>query len=711
MPQPYTGSNLGPLQPKLSGVDINALDSLFGKNASNSNAALKGVDINSLDSMFGGTTKEEVATPAKTGDYAIANPDIAKGLWQGVKDIPATGAQLIGAADRAISKVLPTGGMERANEYEARLKAENAALPTDNTAFDVGRMGGQALATAPLMPVRAFQAISAGAKAIPYVGKLAGMVGSGALAGGVFGAATNSTNDEGLASNVGTNALYGTAAGPVAELGVKAAGKVVSGVKSLINNVKVQKALQGSGISPEAATNTLARLTDAGYTPAQAQAELQKLGPSATLADLDPSLTTEAGGLANRGGVPTSTLKTRFNERAASADTAAHDLMETKLGPKPDYDAEKAAAALDRQSKTSADYTLAKSSNMALDVRPVVQHITDELKNAVGPEASYLKEIGSYLFDSKGNMKVDTAPLHKVRIAIDDLLDRLPQEGTSQTSGTYRTISKVRDQLDTVLKTNPDMAKADAKFAKLIEDYKGIDVGKDAFKKNYSKFADEFNSTSPEKKEFMKKGLRIQIGDLMEKATRGELSEAQRLLGKSTSNRNIVKLAFGKNGEDVLDALAKEAKFRAAERSVSLNSATAERQAVQSRPEYGGSQHEGHFLTPVAQGAALDIATGTPGGATAIGVGKGVFEGIKEKLNKEKIARTINGTADLLSRQQSHGRDTAVNFLDRVSKIDSGNKTKLPIDYSGLVGRTTPLAIPAVKRIKSGINSLRGVSE
>jgi hypothetical protein len=698
--------------PALKNVDIDALDSLFGKSDGNNSAtALKGVDINSLDNMFGGTTKEEAATTANTGDYAIANPDIAKGLWQGIKDIPATGAQLIGAADRAISKVLPTEGAKRADEYEARLKAENAKLPTDNTAFDVGRMGGQALATAPLMPVKAFQAINAGAKAIPYVGKLAGIVGSGALAGGVFGAATNSANDEGLASNVGTNALYGAAAGPVAEVGAKVAGKAVSGVKSLIDNVKIQRMLEGSGISPEAAKNTLARLTDAGYTPAQAEAELQKLGPSATLADLDPSLTTEAGGLANKGGIPTSTLKTRFNERAANADSSAHDIMENNLGPKPNYDAEKVAAALDRQNKTSGDYALAKSSNMALDVRPVVQHITDELKNAVGPEASYLKEIGSYLFDSKGNMKVDTAPLHKVRIAIDDLLDRLPQEGTSQTSGTYRTISKVRDQLDAVLKTNPDMAKADAKFAKLIEDYKGIDTGKDAFKKNYSKFEDEFNSASPEKKEFMKKGLRIQIGDLMEKATRGELSEAQRLLGKSTSNRNIVKLAFGQNGEDTLDALAKEAKFRAAEKSVSLNSATAERQAVQARPEYGGTPHESHFLTPVAQGAALDLATGTPGGATAIGAGKGAIEGIKDKLNKEKIARTINGTADLLSRQSQHGRDTAVNFLDRVSKIGSGNKTKLPVDYSGLVGRTTPLAIPAVKRIKSGINSLRGVSE
>lgn len=705
----------------MNDIDLNDLDATFGNTPAAVKAAPKidGVDLGDLDASFGAPYKGKDLGPLQSKDkkpddkkddtFSYMNPDIAKGLWQGLKDIPATGAQAIGTVDRALSKILPTDGAARADAYDARLKAENEALPVDNTAFDVGRTGGQILATAPLMPVKAFQAISGAAKAIPYAGKLAGLVANGGLAGGIFGAATNSTNEDGLASNIGTNAALGAAAGPVAELGIQGAGKVVSGAKNIIQNVRASNILKGSGIDLNAAKNTLARLSDAGYTPTQAKVEVRRMGPQATLGDLDPSLTTEAGGLAAKGGIPTSTLKTRFGERAATADTEAHNIMETKLGVTPDYEAEKEGAALNRQAQTSTDYTKAKASNMALDVRPVVKHIADELQNSVGSEATQLKEIGSYLFDNKGNLKVDTAPLHKVRIAIDDLLNRLPSEGTSQTSSTYRAVANVREKLDNVLKTNPDMATADAKYAKLAEDAKGLDIGKDAFKKN-NNFEEEFKSASPEKKEFMRKGLRIQIADMMEQATRGELSEAQRLFGKSTSNRNIVKLAFGSDGDEVLDALAKQAKFRSSERTIAANSATAERQAVQSRPEYGGGPHEGHFLTPVAQGAALDLVTGTPGGATVIGAGKGAVEGIKEKLNKERIQKTINGTADLLSRQSSHGRDNALNLLDRVGKITSSNNGKLPVDYSRFSGITTPAAIPTVRRGKQRLSDLAGIS-
>lgn len=710
----------------LSGVDLNDLDSTFGGNSAapvaTSAPKLDGVDLEDLDKSFGDSkglrrvyiTKSDDNKPSDVST-AVANPSIASGIWQGLKDIPNSGAQLIGYLDDKLDKGLnladiTTGGSKRNAYVNSRIAAENEALPTDNTAFDVGRTTGQVLATAPLMPASAFRAVAGAAKAIPYVGKLAGLVANGGLAGGIFGAATNSTNDDGLASNAGTNAAYGAAAGPVAEAGMQVAGKAITGAQNIIRSVKTNNILKGSGIDPNAAKNTLARLTDAGYTPDQAHAELRQMGQSATLADLDPSLTTEAGGLAAKGGVPTSTLKSRFGERASGGDSAAHDIMETNLGVKPDYEVEKEAAKVDRSQKTSADYNRAKSSSMALDVMPIARSIKDKLDLAVGSEAKELHEAGAYLFDSKGNIKTDTAPLLKVRQALDDRLSKLKTEGSSAATSTYRAVSEVRDQLDKVLKTNPDLATADAKYAKLRQDFEGINIGKDAFKKNYSNFEREFNNASPEKQEFMRKGLRIQVGDLMEKATRGELSEAQRLLGKSSSNRSIVKLAFGQNGEDVLDALAKEAKFRSAERTVSLNSATAERQAVQARPEYGGSPHEGHYLTPIAQGAALDLVTGTPGAATLTGAGKGAIQAIKDKLNAEKVKNTIEGTADLLSRQSQHGQDTALDFLDRISQVRSGNNIKLPIDNSKRIGPASTAVIPTTKRVKRKLSDLIGVN-
>ena len=721
---------------ELDGINFDDLDKSFGvfkagdatPNKSASDRAkiadeLKGIDFGDLDKSFGvkngdrprviiDTSKFDGSSNAAK-PYAIVDPGLVKGAWQGLKDIPTSVAQGIGYLDDKLDKGLglvglTTGGSKRNEDFNARVAAENAALPVDNTAFDVGRAGGQILATAPLMPVKAFQAVSGAAKAVPYVGKLAGLVANGGLAGGIYGAATNSTNDNGLASNVGTNAAYGAAAGPIAEAGSQLLGKAVGFGQNVVRNFRANNALKGLGIDPTVANHSLALLTEAGYTPQQAKTALQAMGPQATLGDLDPALTTEVGGLARSGGKPTSIIQSRYLDRNASANSTARDLMETRLGQKPDYEIEKEAAKLDRQNQTSSDYNKAKSSNMALDVMPIAKNIHNKMANAVGSEAKELHEAGSYLFDKNGNIKTDTAPLLKVRQALDDRLSKLKSEGTSAATSTYRAVSEVRDQLDKVLKTNPDLAIADARYAKLRKDFEGIDIGRDAFKNNFENFEREWKSASPEKQDYMRKGLRIQIGDQMEKATRGELSEAQRLFGKSTNNRKIIKMAFGSDGEKVLDELAKEAKLRFTEHAADAGSRTANNLAVQRRPEYGGSPHEGHFINNVARGAALDILGGH-GVGTVGGVAKGTIEGIKEKLAKEQIQRNLSGTADLLSRQAQHGRDTALDFLDRVHNVRGRDNFKLPVDNSRRIGPATVAFIPTTKRAKNTLSDLVGI--
>lgn len=709
------------------GVDLDALNSKYGKSETATDDWSKGIDLKALDSKYGsadnGRPRVVINTPKeKPDDYVIANPDIGKGLLRGAKDVLDTGAHALAKGTSYLAdKILPesiAAPIRKSAEDTiradtvARDKYDAANPPSDGiipTAADAGRVVGQAVATTPLMPVKAFQAISGAAKAVPYVGKLAGLVANGGVAGGIFGAATDSTNEDGLASNVGTNALYGAAAGPVAAAGMNVAGRVVKGAQDIAQAIKTNNILKNSSIDSNAARNTLARLTDAGYTPAQAHAELQRMGTEATMADLAPSLTAEAGGLAAKGGIPTDTLKTRFGDRAANSNSVAHDIMETKLGAKPDYEVEKAAARLERQQKTHADYEAAKKSNMALDVMPVAQHIHAEMQNAVGSEAARLKDIGSYLFDKAGNIKTDTAPLLKVRQALDHDLKKMVKEGTTQESSTYRAVSKVRDELDKVLKTNPDLAIADAKYAKLRQDFEGLDLGKKSVSNtgNYDNFAREFNNASAEKQEYMRKGLRIQIGDQMEKATRGELSEAQRLFGKSTSNRKIIKLAFGQDGDDVLNALEKEAKFRAVEHSVKSNSLTAERRAVQERPEYGGAKN-GSIFGDAVTGAAIDASTGSLGAGTAVMAAKRTGLNLLSKLTDAKVARTVEGTADLLSRQSQYGRDTALDVLNRIRQVGSGNKFKLPVDNSGV---TTLLTIPSLKSSKRGLDRFRGISE
>lgn len=703
------------------GIDLDALAQDYNTSKDQDNDWSKGIDLESLKKEYNTPYTGSNLGPLQSNNkqvqpndtFSYLNPDVIKsglkGGYQGLKDVVDTGAQGIGFLDNVMSKVLPTGGAERYANFNKNLEAEHAKLPTDDTAFNVGRIGGQILATAPVMPIGLISKVGMAAESLPYVGKLAGMIARGAGAGATFGAATNAANDEGLIKNVAVNTSYGAAGGPLAEAGVAGANAAIRGTKGLINKIKVNNILKNTGITSEGANNTLSRLNEANLTPTQAKVELNQLGPDATLGDLSPSLTTEVGGLASFGGKPTDILKGRYGERASKANSVAHDLMESKLGIKPDLDIEKQAIHDAASIATKSDYTIAHNSNQALDAQPIINNIDNQLTNAVGSKTKELKEARSYLYDNKGNIKTDVDQLHEARIGLDQRLYELKSEGTSQTSATYRAIQGVRDDVDKLLKTNPEMASADAKFAQHMDVKQGLDVGYKAMdKSNFDKFETAFNQATPETQDAIRKGLRAKIGDLMEKATRGELSEAQRLFGKSTNNRKIVKLAFGQDGDDVLAALEKEANQRAVEHAAKLNSLTAERRAVQERPEYGGVR-EGSILGDLTTGAAIDLSTGAHGAAAMTMAAKRAGGSLLSKLNKGKIDRNVEGTSDLLSRQSSHGRDTALDVLDRIQSVRGRrNNLKFYVDNRGIMSNA---AIPVAKETKSRLKRLGTISE
>ncbi len=663
----YRGSNLGPLQPKSSAPD----------------------DLSPADK------------PSSSG-FSWANPDIVYGAVQGLKDIPNTGAQLIGWVDSKLSDA----GAKRNEDFTNRLNAEKAALPVGNSVYDAGRIGGQVLATAPLMPAAAMGAVGNAARAVPYVGRLLAPAATGAMGGAAFGAATNSANDEGLLSNVGHGAGYGAVAGPLVDAGAGAANSVVNVGKSIVNSARIANAVKGSGIEPSAAKNMLAVLEEQGLTPAQAQAKLATLGPNATLADLTPGLTDEASGLAAMTGKQSNQLKTRYQDRASTADDAAHTIMETKLGPKPDLEVEKQAVHDAATKAVSTDYAIAHKSNQALDVQPIVDSIDSELKNAVGETKTTLAKAKSYFYDDAGNIKADVAPLHSVRKEIDANLKTLEKSGESQ-SPAYRSLTDIRSQLDAKLKTNPEMAAADAKFAEHMNTKGGLDIGYKAIgpKPNYDKFEREFTNASPEKQDTIRKGLRAQIGDMMEAASRGELAGAQQLFAKKAANRKIMQLAFGNNGDEVLNALEKQAALRATERGVSSGSQTASRQAVRER--YGAPAEEVR-LRDIAMAGATDIALGSPGVMTAATTAKRGVSHLMGRIGDASREAQKVGTADLLSRNASQGRDSGLDILNTVKKIQSGKKFALPVDSRRLLSNT---AIPSVKEGKKSLGKIRGISE
>lgn len=624
---------------------------------------------------------------------------------QGLRDIINTGASGIGYID----KTLIPGGEKRNEKFQQSLKTENQTFEQTNppsegllpTTAEVARMGGQAVATAPLMPARAFQAVrgvmgalptvsAAGEKvAAPILNRLGATTVTGAIGGGEFGGLTSSTNDKSLAENVGTGMITGALVAPALSVAGAAGSKVLPVARNMWASLDIGKLARNADMDPAAVKYIVKALDTAGYTPQQAQAELNKLGPSATLADLASSLETTASGLASFGGKPTEILKGRFEARSKTANSNAATIMENKIGPKPDLEAEKEAIVKQAQREVRPDYKKAYSSGQQLDVSDVVTSIDKQLETAVGSKEAALKQIRTYLFNKNGTLKNNIEHLHEVRIGIDDVLnDKNPV--TSHGKSALAAVSDIRDAIDTKLKTNPEMLAADTKFAEKMTIKNAIDLGTEVLKKNgmnKQEFAKLFDNSSPEIQDAIKKGIRGHLGDLMEAATRGELSEAQRLFGKSSLNRANLEKAFGQRGIEVLDELQKEATFRNTENKIRHGAQTAERQAVQR--EFGERNDKGGGAAEILHGAMIDAAMGSPALATGIATIKRVGSHAKLSLSTNAKDRMIEGTSDLISRTGAE-RDVSLDVFNKVNKIQNRlsskpSRFKLPTNFTPLL--------------------------
>jgi hypothetical protein len=154
--------------------------------------------------------------------------DISDTALHGVQNVIST------IANKTLPENLSTSIRQGFEESQAQDKAlrnlYNKEFPSSDSIIpnttDVGRMAGQAIATAPVMPIKAIQVgralvgalptISAtGAKiAAPLINRLAGASVAGGIGGATLGATTASTSDDDTLSNVGKSTLSGMIAGP-----------------------------------------------------------------------------------------------------------------------------------------------------------------------------------------------------------------------------------------------------------------------------------------------------------------------------------------------------------------------------------------------------------------------------------------------------------------------------------------------------------------
>lgn len=618
--------------------------------------------------------------------------NVGAGAVKGIEDVAATAGLGAGFVDASLFP----GGDVRNRLYKEFVDKKNKQFESqygDSLAANVGRVGGQVAATAPLVPARALNAVdaatgaapvvAAGVKEVaPLINRMGASVVKGGIGGGTFGLGTASTTEKkdwGVVKNPITEGIItGALTGPM----IVAAGEAVRSPKvisSLWANIDMNKLARDADLPLSSVKNMIERLKDVGLSPQLAQAELNKLGPKATLMDLDRALTTEGSGLASIGGKPTSLLKGRMDARAETANSDAVKLFENKFGPKPDLEAEKEAVHKTAQKLTSADYKAAHANTTPLDIKNVVDDIDKSLKTAVGEKASLLKEIKGYLFkdvkdpttgETSKVLKNDVASLHEVRIELDSILNKGGTPETSAGKNALGAIENVRNKVDEALKTIPEMQAADEKFAKHMDVKSGLDFGYNVIAKsniNKEEFKRAFDSFEPEVKQAVKKGMHAAALDIAEKSGQGELTGVERVFGKKAVNRANFTHAFGSDADEVLEGLHREMVFKGTERAVGQGSQTAERQAVQRR--YGERNDKGGGpISEGIKGAVIDFATGSPAIATTIMASKRAATGIGVKYSESRLGQLIEGTSDIISRS-GPSRDAAMSVLERVSRI------------------------------------------
>lgn len=574
----------------------------------------------------------------------VSNPSTLAASTGFLGGVPLIGPALESGVQKASAAIHSLqNGQPYADNLAAlqqRTALTQAANPGTTTA---GAIGGGVVGAAPLMAA-APAAFGVGV-ANPFTASALSAASSGALGGA--DAYVRSGGDPYAARQ---GALFGAVGGGAAPLAGNLIGAGVGRLSDLALGTN------------SAARNVSGMLEDIGMTPADARGALTRIGPYGMLADIDPAMTTEAGGLAAMGGSPTSILKSAMAARAAQADNRVSQTIESRLGPRPDITAAKEAVYQSAQNAAGPYYNAARTSAAPMDVTPVLADIDDQLKNAVGGEAAVLNKARGYLTDQKVGMpgpdgspvmmtvpKDDPGALLKVRQALDGDIEGLMRNGTidGTTAGrsALRAATNIRGQLDDVLKTDPNIEAGDHEFSTQMGVKDAMDEGLEVFTKGtrLPDFAVSLATKTPEEAAAMRQGALGAVWSALDDARRGTLSGAQSMFGKSYANRAKLDALFPNSG-DVFDMLNGEAAMRATEQRVAQNSATAERQAVQAKYNPSSALSGGNVVAPL-------VGEAMAGGPGAIGMSalQHVYQGGRDAITEAARQRLTTGTARGLS--------------------------------------------------------------
>lgn len=561
-------------------------------------------------------------------------------LGSTVGGFPIIGPYVLGGAQRVAAGI---DSMVYGTPYASTLSAIQDYDQRSREAYPktalAGSVAGSVIGTAPLM---AAAPAAFGATRAPIAINALRGAGSGALLGGADAASRSYANGSTDPYTIGADAARGAGFGAVFGGGGAALGTALGNAAVGISNVV-------SRTTP-AARNVAGILSDIGMSPTGARFALSRMGPSSTLADIDPALTTEATGLARTGGAPTSILKGAMAARAAGADERMNDSVTRNLGPRPDLTAEEQAIKDAASKEAGPYYEIARANPVAVDATPVLHNIDAQIPEASGSIRGLLNTVKGYLTDNVLTAKNPlgmTVPkgtssgLLGVRQALDDLMYNKDTGEIKLGPNAMRIAGGLRSQIDDIVKDDPFIAAGDQAFSEHMQRLRALNSGTEIFKPatRIEDLERTVASSTPEQLASMRTGALSAVHDALDNSRGGDVSAARSLLAKATANRAKLDALFPQSGQ-VLDDLDHALTMRATEQRVSQNSVTAEAQAVQQK--YAPAQ--GSSLSSVVPALVGEAAGGGAGAAGAALLSQ-FWHGLRHELGDAAMKRLMVGTS------------------------------------------------------------------
>jgi hypothetical protein len=559
------------------------------------------------------------------------------------------GAERLGAKYDAATGAAPS---EADALTQRKLATEKADIQNPGAAL-AGRTIGGVAGTAPLV---AAAPAAFGAGTAPLVLR----TGASMLSGGALSGADAAVRSGGDPVQTGIGAGVGAVAGPVG-MGVSSLyGKAAAAVADRLGGLTNPGGAL-SGISKAA----LRYASDAIGDPikmAALQAEIKRLGPQATLADVSPEWFGVARGAASRPGMRDDIVNPLLARNDTKNQRLAADL--NALG-RPIDPTRIEAEIQQAQQALSPDYERVIAGARAVDTRPLANRLDVLATNERGPAQRAARQIRDMLdvTGSPGTLDPHPRVLLNTRQAIDGILK------TETDPNAVRVLSAARRYVDDQLtRAAPGIKDVDAFHQELARQREALNIGGTVFDtgKTVSRpaaFAEDFvRSANPE-------GTLVGPSAAPFRQQQGARAEMDRIVGTKANDplamqsavksegdypRDKLRTMFGGRADQALNAIDREAQFARTGGRITAGSDTAV------------TNQFGNFLNEASK--PLEI----PKGVTVLDLlGKGAEAGARKLfgIDPEAKARRFAEELGKLSVAQGAERDAYMrSLLDLVNK-------------------------------------------